>query len=294
MQPKNIQMNAIKLTFLISLTLIISLSGEKVNSQENKFCSVIYIGNDGFFIESGNYKILIDALFSGIKGNWCDQPDSDITENMINGFAPFDNISVLFITHKHLDHFNPEMTSQFMLKNKSAFLVCPLQVTDILKSTDDYIKYNDRLIDFHPADFFDSSSVANNIPFEVFGFRHSPYIITDTLTGEKYDRHKEIQNLGYLVDLNGFKVFHSGDDSPANIELYNEYSISNKVINIAFIDRMFLRPEGMKILGNQLNAKKYIFMHVDPDRREMYKSIIKDYPELFIFSYIKEKLIIND
>lgn len=57
---------------------------------------------------------------------------------------------------------------------------------------------------------------------------------------------------------------------------------------------MFLMPEGMKIFGDRLNANKYIFMHVDPDRRKLYKSIIKDYPELYIFSYIKEKLVIND
>jgi L-ascorbate metabolism protein UlaG (beta-lactamase superfamily) len=286
-------MKTLKLSLLISLILIILLIGSKVHSQENKSCSVTYIGNDGFLVESGNYKILIDALFGGIKGNWCDQPDSITINNMINGVTPFDNISVLFITHKHLDHFNPEIISQFMLKNKSAYLICPSQVTDILKSIDAYSRYNDRLIDFNPGDFFDSSLVVNNIPFEVFRFRHSPYIITDTLTGEKYDRHKDIQNLGYLINLNGFKVFHSGDDSPENIELYNGYGISNKFVDVAFIDRMFLKPEGMKMLGNRLNAKKFIFMHVDPDRRDMYKSIIKNYSELYIFGYIKENLIIS-
>lgn len=287
-------MNTLKLSLLIPLIFNILLIAEKVNSQENKTCSVTYIGNDGFLIESENCKILIDALFGGIKGNWCDQPDSEIADNMINGIAPFDNISGLFITHKHLDHFNPEMTSQFLLKNKSAYLVCPLQVTDILKSADTYSKYNDRIIDFNPGDFFDSSLVVNNIQFEVFGLKHSPYIITDTITGEKYDRHKNIQNLGYLISINGFKVFHSGDDSPANIEFYNGYNIGNKVIDVAFIDRMFLIPEGMKMLGNELNAKKFIFMHVDPDRRDTYKSYIKNYPELYIFSNITEKLIISN
>ena len=61
---------------LMNRTLI--YSQETVNS-----CTITYIANDGFLIETNNSKVLIDALFGGINGNWCDQPDDSVSTLML-------------------------------------------------------------------------------------------------------------------------------------------------------------------------------------------------------------------
>ena len=48
-------------------------------SQDAKAqCSVTYVANDGFLYETKTGKVLVDALFGGINGNWCEQPNDSV------------------------------------------------------------------------------------------------------------------------------------------------------------------------------------------------------------------------
>ena len=59
--------------------------------------------------------------------------------------------------------------------------------------------------------------------------------------------------------------------------------------DVVFLDRVFLRPEGMNIIRSDIHTKNYVLMHVEPGKREYYKSVLKDAPDFFVFSNRMEK-----
>lgn len=88
--------------YIAAFSTVCAQKGKPVNNRGN--CSITYIANEGFLIQTENYKILMDGLFGGIKGDWCDQPSDSISESMVKGIAPFDNIDLVLVSHYHADH----------------------------------------------------------------------------------------------------------------------------------------------------------------------------------------------
>jgi L-ascorbate metabolism protein UlaG (beta-lactamase superfamily) len=234
-------------------------------------------------------KIMVDALFGGIKGTWCDQPTDSISRMMISGMAPFDNIDIAFVSHEHADHFNASMTIDFLKNNVTSFLVCPDQVNDLLKLTEGYPDVYGRIIpinsDVHP----DFSFSMNGLDIRAMRFRHGSWIETDSVSGKQVDLHEGVENMGYMISSDDFTFFHSGDCSTSDSVAFVKYKLSAKEFDFAFFDRVFLRPEGMKIIEQNIRTKNIILMHIEPGRSDYYKSILKDYPEFIIFSKLMEK-----
>jgi len=70
---------------ILFLTLIL-LAGLTVlikTLETAETCTVTYIANEGFLIESGKLKVMTDALFGDIKGIWCEKPDESVSEKII-------------------------------------------------------------------------------------------------------------------------------------------------------------------------------------------------------------------
>ena len=258
-------------------------------SGEN--CTVTYIANEGFLIETVNHKVLIDALFGNIAGDWCDQPADSVLNTMIKGVVPFENIDLVLITHKHVDHFNEQMVLSFMKNNHKTVLVCPNQVDEILKQNPDYSTIADRIYPLASGEIFDSSFTINSVDIRAMRFDHVRHFVTDSVSGKKYNLHRDIENLGYLLSVDGFSIFHSGDDCPSNELQYENYSFGKNDIDLAFLDRVFLGPGGMDLVNKYIHAKNIVFMHVEPNNREYYRNVIRDFPELIVFARQMEKMV---
>ncbi len=273
-------------TFLIVLTIVlplhccaiiwaqISIVTKSKIPLTNKNCEVLYVANEGFLVETKNHKVLIDALFGGIKGNWCDQPNDSLINKMIFGVPPFDNIDLVLITHKHVDHFNKQMTIDFLKNNSKSVLICPYQVNELLKNDADYSKISARITSIKPANPFDTTLISNNnIKVRILRFNHGSYYLNDSLTGEPINIHKDIENFGYLIEADSFSFFHSGDDNPINISQYKAYNFQQLKIDVAFLDRVFLTPKGMDLVKDFIKTRNLVYMHINPSGRGFYQSI---------------------
>lgn len=277
----------------IPIIFILFAAGSVVQSQKTaESCAITYVANEGFLIETAKHKILVDALFGNIKGSWCDQPSDSVAGMMIKGLPPFKNIDVVLVTHNHTDHFNGPMIISFLKNNRKTELICPDQAGLLLRSDPDYLKVSDRIHSLESGRFFDTLLYINKINIRVLRFNHGSYFETDSVTGKSYDLHSNVENFGYLIDADGYKIFHSGDDNPANKEQYKAYNIGSKELDAVFLDRVFLRRDGQELMNEFFKTKNIIFMHIEPGRGEYYRTVIKSIPEMFAFTKSMEKKVI--
>lgn len=243
-----------------------------------------YVANEGFLVQTDKHTILIDALFGNIKGDWCAQPGDSIADVMLNGRAPFDKVDVVLVTHWHSDHFNQSMMMQFLMKNPKSMLICPDQVNELLKQDARYAKIAEQVNSVKSRIPFDTTLALKGMKIRALRLNHGSYFETDSTTGKKFDRHSGVENLAYLIETDGITLFHSGDDSPANKELYATYEIGKLELDAAFLDRIFLGREGQELMSEKINAGNIIFMHIEPKRAEYYKSVVKSVPFMHVFT----------
>jgi L-ascorbate metabolism protein UlaG (beta-lactamase superfamily) len=281
-------------TLLISLMVIILFPLNLISYPHDtpKTCKVTYLANEGFLLETANRKIIIDGIFGGIKGSWCDQPGDSVSNLMLNGKFPFNNIDVVLITHKHSDHFNTSMVTTFLMTNRKSVLICPDQVNQLLKTNPDYSKVAGRIQALKTPIPFDTLLIINKVNIKVLRLNHGAFIETDSTTGRKYDLHSGVENFGYLTDIDGFTFLHVGDGSPStNKELYKGYGLDNKDLDIAFLDRVFLGKDGQELMNEVIHSKNIVFMHIEPGKAEYYKSLVKNIPQMIVFTKSMEKKV---
>jgi L-ascorbate metabolism protein UlaG (beta-lactamase superfamily) len=254
-------------------------------------CKVTYVANEGYLIETATCKILIDALFGGIKGNWCDQPGDSVSDLMINGKPPFDNIDLVLVTHKHTDHFSEQMVIDFLKNNLKSFLICPLQVNELLKKDPVYSKFSARIRICDSTMAADTFFTVHKVNIEAMQFGHGSYFITDSVTGKPTDIHKGVENIAYLIEADGYTIFHSGDCSSKDKTHFETYGFAEKEVDLAFLDRTFLGHDGQELMNDYIHAKNFVFMHCEPGKKEFYKMVVKDFPEMTVFTRPLEEKI---
>ena len=276
------------IVLFVFLIVFVSQSIVQGKDKPQARVKITYIANEGFLIKSGDSKILVDALFGGIKGNWCEQPSDSALNLIINGQPPFDGIDVVIVSHYHVDHFNEKIVSDFMQKNSKSVLVCPNQVNVLLKKNPAYNSFSNRVKPINTSDKIDTAFLIGETQIKSLRFNHGSYFEKDTITGAVKDLHKDVENIAYIVKTNNCTFLHSGDASIKSFEKNNASIITTDTIDIAFMDRIFMQPEGMKIIADIVKPEKLVFMHIEPARVDYYKTIIKDSPNMTIFSNTME------
>ena len=138
-------------TKLITLIIFaVFINRTPIYSQETvNTCTITYIANEGFLIETNNSKVLIDALFGGIRGNWCDQPNDSVSNFMLKGIPPFDSIDLVLVSHKHSDHFNEQMVITFLTNNKKTVLIVCQSVVPAIAESNPLEKYSPLSLNTH-------------------------------------------------------------------------------------------------------------------------------------------------
>lgn len=251
---------------------------------QNKF-EITYISNEGFLLKNKNSKILIDALFNTLDGEWCDSPSKETVHLMENALPPFDNVDIIAITHRHVDHFDNEIVSNHMLNNKNGIVLCPEQVELELSKSEHYGSIKSRIVSVTPELYRDTAITVKNIKTRVLRLEHSHYMEHNNVTGEKVNKHRKIENLGYLFDVDGIKYFHCGDTNPRNEKEYFSFKLSKEKIDVAFLERIFYSsgPKGIKIIEQYIDPGQIVLMHIGPQNQTKFAEHFKDDGNVHIF-----------
>lgn len=251
-----------KLLIVILLLNFMALS----SCTQQERVEVTYVGNAGFLIKIGDKKILIDALFKGFEGDY--EIPQEIQEKLTLAKAPFDNVDLILVTHAHGDHVDPAMVSEHMKNNPKAIFASTQQLVDYLNDS------TNSSIGFNPTKEISDTKEIQGIRVESFLMPHGP--------------DSRIINIGFLVTVNGFTFFQTGDADfeQFTFEEFQSLHLQERKIDFAFVQHYYLRGDTTdnKFIREGI-AAKYVFpIHYHFTTPTFDAAIVKqNYPDAIIF-----------
>ena len=256
---------------LIILTLLLVASvfgGADVSGSAP--INVTYVGNTGYLVECAGRKVAIDALLGGEQSEWYDIPSDSLVALMREAQQPFDDIDVIAVTHWHHDHFTAPIVAAYLKRNSLCILLCPQQVADQLAELPDNaaIEKQIHVIDA-PVDSVTSLDL-NGIGTRILTSKHGAYYETDS-TGQKVDRHANVQHLEFLFNIGGRVFLHVGDVGLQDMERYRLLGLGTDSIDAALVQRWGCYEKmtfGEKLVRERIRPKRIFFTHIAPKERE--------------------------
>ena len=244
---------------------------------------VKYLGQSGFKFVIDKLVIYLDPYLSNsLENNFGNYFKRNI-KIPINP-SSINDADFIFITHIHQDHCDLESLIPIYQNSQNSFFVGPKEVCDFLSCNG----FNTNRLIIANTDCINLSNLIKVIPIPA---AHPSIDIDDQ------DYYK---SLGYLFDINGFKIYHSGDTFIQQdiIDILLRYAPMNIVI-LPINEHNFMR-EKLGIIGNMslreafyladfLNAKELIPIHWDMfELNSVYKEEIQ-----LLYKLLKPNFTLN-
>lgn len=234
--------------------------------------SVTYVANEAVLITNGAQKILFDPFFHKDFGTYQLVP-TETKQAIFNGIPPFDNLTAIFISHAHDDHFAADEVLKYLQKYPNTQLVAPQQAVKELNA------------------LAGANLILSQITSVELAFNQAPKtlevagLVIDAvrIPHAGWPGRANVENLVFRVTLknqdSAVTVMHMGDADPDD-EHYLPYqdhwqkSVSDTALPPYWF---YFSAEGRDILTNILNVKKSIGIHVPIDVPNQLKSSGMDY-----------------
>ncbi len=206
------------------------------------------IANSGVMLASGRTKVLIDALFDMPPADYR-SPAPEVLEKIMKGTVPFDGIDLAFITHNHPDHFAAPLAVRYLEASPGTTVIAPEDAVAEMRKEAGWTKIAPRVI---PMDLKIDEEKKLNL---------SGISLTACRTMHSGKREAPM-NLMYLLQFNGWNVFHEGD-ADATLEEYRGFGLEGTKIDLALVHFWFpLHPEMAKLLQDVLKPDHIGLTHL--------------------------------
>jgi L-ascorbate metabolism protein UlaG (beta-lactamase superfamily) len=242
--------------------------------------TLTYVVNEGFIVEAGGKKIMVDGLLSNV-GSY--QIPTMVQRAMVTGRPPFDDIDLVLATHSHEDHFDPQVVGEFLAVNpETRFLSTNQAISALASNNDDYESFQEQVIGVYPSRGSYEQFVVNGIEVKVFNLPHGSY-----------------PNLGLMIELGGVRMLHTGDfsmeDAQEAIYLLQGYGLPDEGIDIAFIAFPFLRFERYdEVVPQGIQPGLIVPMHyIASETVDLFDVLELNYPESLIFHEEMESVLLT-
>ncbi|UCH85075.1 MAG: MBL fold metallo-hydrolase [Candidatus Latescibacterota bacterium] len=245
---------------------------------------ITYVANEGFLIASGSSKVLIDALFSEGFGRYL-TPSLSTSRKLTNASSPFDGVDVILVTHAHDDHFDPGMVVTHLTHNPGAICLAPQQAVDkmVEKKGFEAVASRVQVTTPEPGQAVDRS--IGDIDIRIFGIPHAVYMENGV------NRHRNVQNVGYVISVGGITVCHTGDAVFDFDHAYIEATgIDEKHIDVLFIEYFDMGEGTQHLVKDVFKPKHVIAMHIPPSEvGKMAEKFPSVYPGGVVFEKSMDK-----
>ena len=255
-----------------------------------KGLTVEYIANEGVHIKSGDSQILIDAIHRRYKPAYAFTPEP-VLSKIEAARHPYNRISLILVSHYHLDHFHAQSTASHLRNNSAAILASSPQVVDeVRKQSAKDETMNPRLPKIGDkqileVDFETQKAVTHEfgkVKVKFLGLKHA---------NSKLPAFSGIQNFGHVIEIDGKKLLHIGD-ADMFAENFSAFELRKEQLDVAIVPYWFtLSRAGRKIIREIFNPKTVVAVHVPPtDQATAMREILGAMPSAVVFSDFGEML----
>lgn len=212
--------------------------------------TVTYIANAGFLLAAGEKKVLIDALFDSGLGGYQRIP-AGLRPFLEGAAGPFEGVDLVLSTHHHGDHFGHNAVINHLRANPAArFVSTPQAVGRVRLQLRDEPELRLLVQELLPEEGDRTSFSHRGIAVDALNLHHGR------------DRDPPVQNLGFLVDLDGFKILHIGD-TEAGADVFAPLALAADGIDVALLPAWFLTvDEWIHVVRRHIRPRSIVAMHI--------------------------------
>lgn len=206
--------------------------------------TVTYLANEGFQVASESGSVLIDALFgSGLSGY--PAVPLEVRSALESGQGRFANVDCVLASHEHADHFDPQATARFLAARPVQFV-----------STETVVA---QLAPLLPG-FAGPAPIGRYPPphhrIEEIGCGRARVSLLRLGHGRL-----PVQNLGFLIDLDGFTLLHVGD-ADVSRERIRPFDLARRGVDIVFLPVWHLADSQWMPVVAEIAPRHIIAMHL--------------------------------
>jgi hypothetical protein len=224
------------------LLLCFCFFSKAVQSQSDTSFTLTFTGSAGYILESGDTKIVIDAIFDDlVRGFGSEYPRPEMYDAMKNGDEPFNNIDLMLFTHIHPGHFDSAYAAACLKNNPNALLVGTDSIIYRLQRYDTLNQYSNQLYVPEINAYGKINDTLADIPFE---FSLSPH-------------WGDTQLLHYMFTMKGIRfAFYIGYEKA----FFGHY-VTTDDIDFGFMDQSFFFND-LEMFNNDFDVKHASVTHV--------------------------------
>lgn len=208
--------------------------------------TVTHVENEGFLLEAGGRKVLVDGLF-GKNPTYIDL-DASLRAEIESAQGPFADIDLLLASHYHADHFDAGAVIRHLRANPKAVFVSTPQAVAKIRRLAEHDQLQDRVRAVYPKE-------GRRISFEDLGLE-----VLNLHHGR--ERKPLVENLGLIIHLGDFKVLHVGDTEVTPKELAAS-GLGEDDIDLALIpDWLLVYPPWKGMVESVVDPKHLVAAHL--------------------------------
>lgn len=225
--------------------------------QGNSDLRISYIGNMGVLFEANSKTVLIDGLHEKYKPAY-QYPTNQMVDELINGhYEGFTEIEINLVTHNHQDHFSAKISLDFLRANAQSITVGAPQIKEEMTSV---ASESDRqLLERVRGVAYD---------YQVHDLNHKGIHIKSIGCDHTYQiKHKGVQNLAFLIELDAYRILHLGDtDWDLAAGIFEKLKTTETEIDIAVLPYWMLLGDGARTsISDLIDPGQILVSHIDPN-----------------------------
>jgi L-ascorbate metabolism protein UlaG (beta-lactamase superfamily) len=238
---------------------------------------IMSVGHEGYLLRSGHFSVLLDG-FLGPAETERDVLAQRSISDMLAGTPPFDQVSVVLVSHAHQDHFDPMVAGLFLEKHPETVMAVTRDVrTALQQGFPRYPAIKDRLVDV-------TWGAGGRLTKELHGVRVDFFKVAHEASQFFPD-----EVALHIVTINGVKILHGADAEMLHGEL-NAVRLEKEAIDVAILPYSFLAQTGAgRMFAEHVGAKHVVAMHLPAAELEPAKAKVRtQFPKAFFLARPRE------
>jgi len=234
---------------LFFVIVSLGLTGSAVDRASEEPLGLTYVANSGVLVTSGDFKVLVDALFDKPNPEYR-APVPQVLDKIMKGEAPFDGVDLVLVTHNHPDHFDARLAVRYLEALPEPLLLAPADaVVEMRKVAADWTRIGPRVVSLDLKVGEKEKKDLKRIPLTAFRTLHS-------------GGQESPMNLMYLFELDGWRVFHEGD-STGKPDDFQVFGLGGTPVDLALVHFWFpLEPNCARFLQEVLKPDHIALTHL--------------------------------